>query len=367
MRNDGVLPSSEAAEQLLRAPMQSYDPTTHKVVPISSSVSSAAEQVEALPKTDASSALNSALTAAFASRGMNQNEESTEIPAVPLIDVKSVNKENEKCDATEEKAPDPVVEKGHEISEAKQSEENSDMVVAKEHPVYSKYFRMINAGVPKQAVKNKLMQEGLDPDVVDKDPNEMIPRETKKAEEPPSAPEEKVEMVALQDHPIYSKYVKMLKVGLPMGAVKNKMTQEGHDCAVLDKGFTDLVPLNSPAAGNAAMVAIADHPIYSKYIKMLKVGLPLGAVKNKMTKEGHDASMLDRPPTDLVPLDPTSAAVAPAAIKAAKKSPRLRKKKLHWHALDKSKVGRNSVWAESDSDEEFQLDTDEFNKLFVER
>jgi hypothetical protein len=43
------------------------------------------------------------------------------------------------------------------------------------------------------------------------------------------------------------------------------------------------------------------------------------------------------------------------------------KVRLHWKALDKSRVGANSVWAVDDDDDGFQLDPDEFDQLFVER
>ncbi|XP_023345080.1 WASH complex subunit 3 [Eurytemora carolleeae] len=44
-----------------------------------------------------------------------------------------------------------------------------------------------------------------------------------------------------------------------------------------------------------------DHPRYQKYFKMLKLGVPLQATKNKMALEGLDGSVLDTP--DLLMLD----------------------------------------------------------------
>ena len=37
-----------------------------------------------------------------------------------------------------------------------------------------------------------------------------------------------------------------------------------------------------------------------------------------------------------------------------------------WQALDASKVGQNSLWAD-ENDADIMLDEDEFNKLFVDR
>jgi len=57
----------------------------------------------------------------------------------------------------------------------------------------------------------------------------------------------------------------------------------------------------------------------------------------------------------------------PVAVAAA---PKPRKKKLYWKALDASKVGRDSLWAQQSGDDaadSILLDEDEFNKLFVDR
>eukprot|EP00985_Skeletonema_marinoi_P008430 scaffold3816_cov124-Skeletonema_marinoi.AAC.2 len=59
----------------------------------------------------------------------------------------------------------------------------------------------------------------------------------------------------------YLKYCKMLKMGLPTGAVKNAMQRDG-----LDPG---------------------------KYLSMSKVGLPDGAVRNAMVRDGLDPSLMD--------------------------------------------------------------------------
>lgn len=45
-------------------------------------------------------------------------------------------------------------------------------------------------------------------------------------------------------------------------------------------------PPGEDAKGGEEKVAIKDHPQYSKYFKMLKVGLPVDAVKAKMQQEG---------------------------------------------------------------------------------
>jgi Subunit CCDC53 of WASH complex len=208
--------------------------------------------------------------------------------------------------------------------------------------------------------------------------------------------------VAISDHPKYGKYFRMLKVGLPREAIKAKMQHEGMNPSYLDKDPSEVIPIDSGddngAAGgaggggssNEAKVAVADHPAYAKYFKMMKVGLPKEAIKAKMQQEGVNPSYLDKDPTELVPLvesktpgggdaaavtrpkgpNPALALIAgnAAALSSGgggKNIPKLRKKKLYWKALDASQVGRDSLWA--DKDDDITLDEAEFNQLFVER
>ena len=46
---------------------------------------------------------------------------------------------------------------------------------------------------------------------------------------------------------------------------------------------------------------MAEDERYSKYFKMLKMGVPLQAVKNKMAVEGLDGNVLDNPDTPAAP------------------------------------------------------------------
>jgi Formin Homology 2 Domain/Subunit CCDC53 of WASH complex len=245
-----------------------------------------------------------------------------------------------------------------------------EMVALKDHPKYSKYLKMVKVGLPRDAVKSKMSQEGVDPNILDRDPDEQIPLndavvESDASKEKSADSSASVTMVPVAEHPAYSKYFRMLKVGLPSEAVKAKMTQEGVNPAFLDKSPTDLIPLEA----EEEKIAVKDHPVYSKYFKMLKVGLPREAVKAKMSQEGANPIYLDKDPDELIPLDDKKKASVSAASKApspvAKKEPKVRKKRLHWRALDASKVGRDSLWADNDGTDIF-LDEAEFNQLFVE-
>jgi hypothetical protein len=267
---------------------------------------------------------------------------------------------------------------------------NSDPKVAlKDHPSYSKYFKMLKVGLPKDNVKFKMEQDGLDKDILDRDPESLV-----SSKDPKAAEAEEAEDVAVSYHPKYGKYFRMLSVRLPKDAIKAKMEADGLDPDYLDKNPTELIPrgMNSddmlsemPRRTPAMSVTFADHPQYGKFFKMLKVGLPKEAVKSKMTNEGLNPDFLDMNVTDMVPLEKSnkgkssnriksqriksqrikSVAVALTALGAgAKGAPKVRKKKLYWKALTVNQVGSDSMWNEDEID--ITLDEAEFNKLFVE-
>ena len=53
--------------------------------------------------------------------------------------------------------------------------------------------------------------------------------------------------------------------------------------------------------------------MYSKYFKMLRLGVPTGQIKQKMVMEGVDASVLDQDPDGPSPNDGAVAMVPDAA------------------------------------------------------
>jgi hypothetical protein len=170
--------------------------------------------------------------------------------------------------------------------------------------------------------------------------------------------------IMVSEHPVYAKYFKMLKVGLPHMAVKNKMIKEGVDPDVLDKNPSDMI--SEEKKTDVETVAISEHPVYAKYFKMMKMGLPLGAVQNKMVKDGIDPLLLDKDPSVQVPVDTDNGEscnkpLSPQPLK--ERAPR--KKKFHWNTIAANKVAENSLWTEECTDT-VTIDEDEFNSLFVE-
>ena len=78
--------------------------------------------------------------------------------------------------------------------------------------------------------------------------------------------------VALKDDPQYAKYFKMLKMGLPKGAVVVKMSAEGLDPAVLD--MDPEKPAPGGGGGGGGGVPLKDDPTYSKYLSLIHISEP---------------------------------------------------------------------------------------------
>ena len=234
------------------------------------------------------------------------------------------------------------------------------MVPIGEHPLYNKFFKMVKVGLPKENIKLKMQQESVNPDWLDKDPSELVPLESNGSD---------IAKVAVSEHPQYAKYFRMLQVGLPKNAIKAKMVQEGKNPDFLDKAPREMISSDTVEGG--LKVPVGEHPLYSKFFKMLKVGLPKENIKAKMAGEGLDPSYIDKDHIELVPLDDSRSSAPAAAVEkggdaAVAKLKGPRKKKLHWKGLDASKVGRDSLWADNDDGMNIKLDEAEFNQLFVE-
>jgi len=86
---------------------------------------------------------------------------------------------------------------------------------------YSKYFKMLKLKIPKASIKQKMTMDGLDPEIIDKDPNEIYN-------------EKKITEVPIKDEPKYAKYFKMLKLNIPKESIKNKLKLDGYDPEIID-------------------------------------------------------------------------------------------------------------------------------------
>jgi len=135
------------------------------------------------------------------------------------------------------------------------------------------------AGVPLGAVKAKMTSEGVNPDLLEVVDNNK----------PTTA--DVVVATTVKDNAPSNKYHKMLKAGVPLGAVKAKMTAEGVNPNLLEAVDNNKVT-TATAVSVDIVTTVKDNASLDKYHKMLKAGVPLGAVKAKMTAEGINPDLL---------------------------------------------------------------------------
>ena len=165
----------------------------------------------------------------------------------------------------------------------------------------------------------------------------------------------------------------MLKMGLPMGAVQNALQRDGKDPTIMDLDPNQSVefqrrPKKTDAEEVDTGVPLKDDPEYQKYFKMLKMGLPMGAVQNALQRDGKDPSVMDLDPNKSVDFQLKKKKEGGKITKKEKKL-KVRRKKIYWNALDKSKVNKDSLWGKIKGligMEKLEIDTTEFESLFTE-
>lgn len=157
------------------------------------------------------------------------------------------------------------------------------------------------------------------------------------------------EVLDWKDDPKYAKYAKMLKLGLPAASVTNAMQRDGVD------------PMIVNAYDRSARVNWKEDPKYAKYANMLKLGLPAPAVKNAMQRDGIDSAFMDDDCSGLSSRGGTTANAE--AVKAPKD--KFRRTRVHWETH--STVRSNTVWAMVKRDPNvvtLDVDEEEFARLF---
>lgn len=143
---------------------------------------------------------------------------------------------------------------------------------------------------------------------------------------------------------------------MPLPAVQHAMTRDGLDPSVMEGDHNKPAPEPKPEG-----LPLKDDPAFAKYFKMLKLGLPMGAVKNAMERDGLDSSVMDG--NHNLPVSELTSN-SPATKKKQKDTHR--RTRLHWDTLV-GKVKSNTVWALVNKDEELDnivIDETEFTNLF---
>mmetsp|Transcript_18204 Transcript_18204/g.41782 ORF Transcript_18204/g.41782 Transcript_18204/m.41782 type:complete len:1297 (+) Transcript_18204:2-3892(+) len=159
-----------------------------------------------------------------------------------------------------------------------------------------KYQLMLKTKVPKEAVKHKMEQDGVDPSII-----AMVLRQ-EAPKEPNSAPATASSSSNLSpdEEKAATTYRTMLKMGIPPEAVAHKMKKDGVDqkivSAVLDgsdqTGPTEAAKPQAKAPAPPTTLTVPEQAAAQKYQKMLKMCIPKEAVEHKMKKDGADPKII---------------------------------------------------------------------------
>lgn len=264
----------------------------------------------------------------------------------------------------------------------------SDDIPLCEHVIFGKYFKMLrSSGLPRDMIELKVFQDGLNPAVLDLDESSALPmgfpvyaptpvlnhntsnnllfasvdeeegnvlsRKGKRAvPAPPST------SPSSRRSPPHLLHHHRSKPPAPPAAV-----EEADDA---NNGQVELVPAN-------------EHPTYSRYFRMVKVGLPRVNVEQKMIGDNLDPDFFfNLQPTDAINKHfvqrlSTSQQAAKVTkielknVKTANEGLKSRKKRVFVTAIDHSHVGEDSLWNDDHADNaNIELDEHEFNRLFVD-
>ncbi|OQR81867.1 formin-homology 2 domain-containing protein, partial [Thraustotheca clavata] len=252
-------------------------------------------------------------------------------------------------------------------------------VMVKDHPDYAKYFKLLSMGLPAEQVKMKMQQASVDPDLLDT-PEKIIGGAPPPATASPAG-------VTVKDDERYMKYFKLLKMGMPPEQIKMKMAADGLQPdlldtpdAILSDGKSVAEPTPAPALAPAPST---DDPVVGKYIKLLKMGMPLEQVQLKMQASGVDPALLQGatttpPPTsNNAPGPPKPGDLqnmllrkqsskkkeeVPALPKKESKKPGTEMRSLFWTRIPVNVV-RSTVWNKL-SDDKVPLDPFEMELFF---
>ncbi|CAI5716084.1 unnamed protein product [Hyaloperonospora brassicae] len=179
---------------------------------------------------------------------------------------------------------------------------------------FSTYFRMLRMGCPKEAVRQKITMDGIDPVILDLGSDAIYEevknciavrsgvRKVRDGMMNPSAAvneDESASKISLNGHDVCAKYHTMLKLGVPKGAVCQKMKVDGVDVRILDSGESSFYStLREQTGGQRPTVTVDEmklmgHPEYAKYCKMMLAGLSEAAVRKKMQVDGVNEGVMD--------------------------------------------------------------------------
>jgi hypothetical protein len=188
---------------------------------------------------------------------------------------------------------------------------NTTPLSAEDEETASRYRKMLRMGMPEGAVVQKMAADGISQNVQD---SVVAGAEPESAAPPPSInhlERTKSSSLSMEDEESAAHYRKMLKMGMPDGAVQQKMLVDGVPQHIQDSvlGVEDHAGKSAVAASavsqslqgvvevtsapKTSSLSLEEEATAAPYRKMLKMGMPNGAVVQKMTVDGIAQNIQD--------------------------------------------------------------------------
>ena len=162
-----------------------------------------------------------------------------------------------------------------------------------EEDIATAYRKMLKMGMPDGAVMQKMAVDGVPQKIQDS----VIARELPAL----SIAGPKVSSLGPEEEELAAGYRKMLKMGMPDGAVMQKMTVDGVAQNIQDSVLARETPSTGPPVSSVPVTQAKAIPVLSaeeeevaaRYRRMLKMGMPEGAVGQKMAVDGVAQNIQD--------------------------------------------------------------------------
>ena len=180
-------------------------------------------------------------------------------------------------------------------------------LLVRNDPVYTKYIKLLEMDMSKEAIQQKMKEDGVDPLLLERmddiSPNDVGP------------PEGSYVPLVVEDDPKLRKYFKLLNMQMSVHQIQMKMELEGVDPELLfkpksispnDPGPEEPVREASPVLPISMMPAmlassnttqqllVRDDPAFAKYFKLHKLGLGDEQIQMKMKMDGLDPTLWDK-------------------------------------------------------------------------
>jgi hypothetical protein len=166
--------------------------------------------------------------------------------------------------------------------------------------IASKYVKMKQMGLPDDALKHKMVQDGVTEGIicgvlgsVKAEVSDIGSRRAEESEEPLSSPEH-LKQLDNAEQAIASKYERMKKMGLPVDALRHKMTQDDVSPKIIAAVMGDEIkkandPQTAQESNQLATLSEDEEGIADYYRGM---GLSDDALRQKMTQDEIDSKII---------------------------------------------------------------------------